>query len=186
MKFSESWLREIIDIKLNSSELSHKLTMLGHEVDSVITDGSDIDGIVIAEIVNYAKHPNADRLSLCEINYGNNNHINVICGAPNVRTGPRVRKPYFDSGNLNSVQKISIGTSSEDFRAFLSSRRHLWYMTGHGNRTRLADELEARLDRDRSAREDLKAALERACAVLAPAVAPTKRGLAVRDPNAAR
>ena len=43
MKFSESWLREIIDIKLNSSELSHKLTMLGHEVDSVIADGSDID-----------------------------------------------------------------------------------------------------------------------------------------------
>jgi len=87
MKFSESWLREIIDIKLNSSELSHKLTMLGHEVDSVITDGSGIDGIVIAEIVNYEKHPNADRFSLCEINYGNNNHINVICGAPNVRTG---------------------------------------------------------------------------------------------------
>ena len=87
MKFSESWLREIIDIKLNSSELSHKLTMLGHEVNSVITDGSDIDGIVIAEIVNYAKHPNADRLSLCEINYGKNNNINVICGAPNVRTG---------------------------------------------------------------------------------------------------
>ena len=66
MKFSESWLREIIDIKLNSSELSHKLTMLGHEVDSVIADGSDIDGIVIAEIVNYAKHPNAD-LSLIHI-----------------------------------------------------------------------------------------------------------------------
>ena len=87
MKFSESWLREIINIKLNSSELSHKLTMLGHEVDSVISDGSGIDGIVIAEIVNYAKHPNADRLSLCEINYGNSNYINVICGAPNVKIG---------------------------------------------------------------------------------------------------
>ena len=69
MKFSESWLREIVNIKLNSSELSHKLTMLGHEVDSVVTDGSDIDGIIIAEIVNYVKHPNADRLSLCEVNY---------------------------------------------------------------------------------------------------------------------
>jgi len=87
MKFSESWLREIVNIKLNSSELSQKLTMLGHEVDSVMTDGSDIDGIIIAEIVNYVKHPNADRLSLCEVNYGNNNHINVICGAPNVKTG---------------------------------------------------------------------------------------------------
>ena len=87
MKFSESWLREIINIKLNSSELSHKLTMLGHEVDSVISDGSGIDGIVIAEIVNYAKHPNADRLSLCEINYGNSNYISVICGAPNVKIG---------------------------------------------------------------------------------------------------
>ena len=87
MKFSESWLREIIDLKLNSNELSHKLTMIGHELDGISKDGLSIEGIIIAEIVGFKKHPNADRLSLCDVNIGSDKIIEVVCGAPNVQLG---------------------------------------------------------------------------------------------------
>ena len=87
MKFSESWLREIIDLNLSSNELSHKLTMIGHELDGISKDGLSIEGIVIAEIVDFKKHPGADRLSLCNVNIGSNRIVEVVCGAPNVQVG---------------------------------------------------------------------------------------------------
>ena len=87
MKFSESWLREIIDLKLSSNQLSHKLTMIGHELDGISKDGLSIQGIIIAEIVDFKKHPNADRLSLCNVNIGSSKIIEVVCGAPNVQRG---------------------------------------------------------------------------------------------------
>ncbi len=87
MKFSESWLREIIDLNLSSNELSHKLTMIGHELDGISKDGLLIQGIIIAEIVDFKKHPNADRLSLCNVKIGSSRISEVVCGAPNVQVG---------------------------------------------------------------------------------------------------
>ena len=87
MKFSESWLREIIDIDLSSEELSAKLTMIGHEVDSFEIDGGGLEGILIAQIVSFEKHPNADRLSLCQVTTNGKNRISIVCGAPNVKQG---------------------------------------------------------------------------------------------------
>ena len=87
MKFSESWLREIIDIDLSSEELSAKLTMIGHEVDSFEIDGGGLEGILIAQIVSFEKHPNADRLSLCQVTTDGKNRISIVCGAPNVKQG---------------------------------------------------------------------------------------------------
>ena len=64
-----------------------KLTMIGHELDGISKDGLSIQGIIIAEIIDFKKHPNADRLSLCNVNIGSNRIIEVVCGAPNVRVG---------------------------------------------------------------------------------------------------
>ena len=87
MRFSESWLREIIDINLSSEELSAKLTMIGHEVDSSDIDGDDLEGIKIAEIISFEKHPNADRLNVCQVTTNGEDTISIVCGAPNVRKG---------------------------------------------------------------------------------------------------
>ena len=87
MKFSESWLREIIDINLSPEELSAKLTMIGHEVDSIEIDGGGLEGILIAEIISYEKHPDADRLNLCQVTTNGEDRISIVCGAPNVREG---------------------------------------------------------------------------------------------------
>ena len=61
MKFPETWLREWVDPKLGTTELGDKLTMAGHEVNSIEAQGSGLSGVVIAEVLEVAKHPNADR-----------------------------------------------------------------------------------------------------------------------------
>jgi len=87
MKIVESWLREWVDPNLTTDELAHQLTMLGLEVDDITIEGAGLDGVVIAEVVEVAKHPDADRLSVCRVSTGGKKTIDVVCGAPNVVQG---------------------------------------------------------------------------------------------------
>ena len=87
MKIVESWLREWVDPDLDGKALEHQLTMLGLEVDGVDVEGGGLDGVVVAEVVTVERHPDADRLSVCKVNAGGNDTIDVVCGAPNVRAG---------------------------------------------------------------------------------------------------
>ena len=94
MQFSENWLRQFVDTKLNSAELSHALTMAGLEVEDDRAAGVTFTHVVIGEIVEAAKHPDADRLQLCKVNVGAENGIEkmlqIVCGAPNARVGIKV------------------------------------------------------------------------------------------------
>ena len=83
MKFSERWLREWVDPALDTEALAHRLTMAGHEVDSVESQGADLDGVVVGEVIDVRKHPNADRLSVCQVATGKGGIVEVVCGAPN-------------------------------------------------------------------------------------------------------
>ncbi len=89
MKIAESWLREWVDPELTTAELAHQLTMLGHEVDSLEVEGEGIDDVVIAEVVECSKHPDADKLSVCRVSDGGADLIDIVCGAPNARVGLR-------------------------------------------------------------------------------------------------
>ncbi len=100
MKFAEKWLREWVDPKLDAAELRHQLTMAGHEVKSVESEGKNLIGVVIAEVVAVSPHPNADRLTVCQVTTGDGAPVEVVCGAPNVVAGmksplaaPGVRLP---------------------------------------------------------------------------------------------
>ena len=84
MKFSEKWLREWVNPKMDVMELSHQLTMVGHEVNSIELQGAKLDDVVIAEIISVDPHPNADRLSICHVSIGKGKPIKLVCGAPNV------------------------------------------------------------------------------------------------------
>ena len=87
MKIAESWLREWVNPELTTEELAHQLTMLGHEVDSLDYEGRGLDDVVIAEVVDCDKHPDADKLSVCKVSAGGDELIDIVCGAPNVRKG---------------------------------------------------------------------------------------------------
>ena len=89
MQFSENWLRSFVDTKLNSAELSQALTMAGLEVEDEQPAGAVFTHVVIGEIVEAAKHPDADRLQLCKVNIGKE-VLQIVCGASNARIGIKV------------------------------------------------------------------------------------------------
>ena len=90
MKFSESWLREWVNVGIDSAELLEQLTLLGLEVDDYQSAGGDFTGVVVGEITEALPHPDADRLRVCKVSAGGDELHDVVCGAPNARAGIRV------------------------------------------------------------------------------------------------
>ena len=90
MKFSESWLRKLVDPKLTSEELSHLLTMAGLEVEALDPVAPAFDSVVVAHVLEVVKHPDADRLNVCQVDTGSGTPTTIVCGAPNVAVGLNV------------------------------------------------------------------------------------------------
>ena len=89
MKLSEHWLRELVDPSLSTAELADLLTFGGVEVEAVEPAAPPFDNVVVAEILSVGKHPQADRLNVCQVNAGAA-PLTIVCGASNVRAGMRV------------------------------------------------------------------------------------------------
>jgi phenylalanyl-tRNA synthetase beta chain len=77
----------MVDPKMTSDELAHLLTMSGLEVEEVEAVAPPFSNVVVAEVKEVAKHPNADRLNVCQVDVGTGTLLNIVCGAPNVRAG---------------------------------------------------------------------------------------------------
>jgi len=90
MKFSESWLRTLVDTQLSSEELSHLLTMAGLEVEGLEPVAPQFSDVVVAQVLEVVKHPDADRLNVCKVDTGRGEPTTIVCGAPNVAVGLRV------------------------------------------------------------------------------------------------
>jgi phenylalanyl-tRNA synthetase beta chain len=90
MQFPESWLREYCDPPLDSKALQNLLTMAGMEVEEARPAAPPFTGVVVARVLEVARHPNADRLSVCRVDAGTGTPLEIVCGAPNVRAGIKV------------------------------------------------------------------------------------------------
>ncbi|MCP3901335.1 MAG: phenylalanine--tRNA ligase subunit beta, partial [Desulfobacteraceae bacterium] len=86
MKVSLSWLKEYISIDLSPEELADKLTMAGLEVEGVESRFDYLENIIVSRVEETIKHPNADKLTVCSVNTGEET-VQIVCGAPNVREG---------------------------------------------------------------------------------------------------
>ena len=95
MKVSYNWLKDYVDFDLNPSDLAEKLTMAGFEVEEIISTLPKFDNIIVGEVISCAKHPDADKLSICQVKIPDET-INVICGAPNVAQGQKI--PFAQVG----------------------------------------------------------------------------------------
>ena len=84
-----NWIKEFVDCDLPVEELSHLLTMLGLEVERMEIVGGGMDDVVVAQVVEKAQHPNADKLSLCKVNDGSE-ILTIVCGAQNFKAGDKV------------------------------------------------------------------------------------------------
>jgi len=98
MKFSENWLRELVEIKADRGALAHALTMAGLEVEELTVLGEGLAGVVVAEIVAAEKHPEADRLQVCKVDAGQGELLQIVCGAPNARVGIKVPLAMVGAG----------------------------------------------------------------------------------------
>ena len=90
MQFPESWLREFCNPPLSTQELADTLTMAGLEVEELQPVAPPVTKIVVGEIKDAQQHPNADRLRVCQVDVGQPELLNIVCGAPNARVGIRV------------------------------------------------------------------------------------------------
>ncbi|WP_332877017.1 phenylalanine--tRNA ligase subunit beta [Massilia sp. S19_KUP03_FR1] len=131
MQFSEYWLRTMVDPTLTSSELSHLLTMSGLEVEEVEPVAPPFTNVVVAEVVEVVRHPNADRLNVCQVDVGTGTLLNIVCGAPNVRAGMKAicakagavlppgadGKPFeIKVGELRGVQSQGMMCSAKELK----------------------------------------------------------------------
>src|SRR5215470_15907602 len=89
MKLPLSWLSEFVTVEADLEEICRRLTMAGVEVENVQQHAATFTDVYVAKVLAVERHPNADRLNLCEVDAGAAGHFRVVCGAPNVHIGMR-------------------------------------------------------------------------------------------------
>lgn len=90
MQFPESWLRGLVNPALDTAQLAHALTMAGLEVEALAPAAPPFNNVVVAEILSAEKHPDADRLRVCQVDIGEAAPVTIVCGAPNAAAGLKV------------------------------------------------------------------------------------------------
>jgi phenylalanyl-tRNA synthetase beta chain len=90
MKFSVNWLRELVDLPKNPEDIAELLTRAGIETKDIETRGANIDKVIVSQITASSSHPNADRLSVCEVDDGSGAKLQIVCGATNYKVGDKV------------------------------------------------------------------------------------------------
>ena len=90
MQFPESWLRNLVNPALDTAQLAHVVTMAGLEVEALTPAAPPFNNVVVAEILSAEKHPDADRLRVCQVDVGEATPVTIVCGAPNAAAGLKV------------------------------------------------------------------------------------------------
>jgi phenylalanyl-tRNA synthetase beta chain len=110
MKFTLSWLKEHLDTTEQLQSIVDTLTMIGLEVENVEDRAKQLGAFVIAKVIEAKQHPNADRLRVCMVDIGDGSPIQVVCGAPNARTG--MTGVFSPPGSYIPGKKITLGVGT--------------------------------------------------------------------------
>jgi phenylalanyl-tRNA synthetase beta chain len=128
MKVSFNWLKEYVDCGLTPAELADRLTMAGLEVEGVEGKGPELKGVVVAQIVSIAPHPQADRLSLCRVKAGERTYP-IVCGARNMKEGDKVALAIAGAELPGAVQIKKTRIRGEPSEGMLCSEAELGLST---------------------------------------------------------
>ncbi|MFS2112776.1 phenylalanine--tRNA ligase subunit beta [Herbaspirillum frisingense] len=145
MQFSENWLRTMVNPTMTSDELSHLLTMSGLEVEEVEPVAPPFTNVVVGEVLEVTKHPDADRLNVCRVNVHTGTILNIVCGAPNVRAGLKVPCAMVGAvlppGADGKPFEIKVGKlRGVESQGMLCSARELKLSEDHGGLLELPDD----------------------------------------------
>ena len=110
MKFTLNWLKDHLDTTASLDEIVTALTKVGLEVESVEDPAATLKGYVTAYVISAEQHPNADRLRVCMVDTGQGAPIQVVCGAPNARTG--MKSVFSPPGTFIPGKGITIGVGT--------------------------------------------------------------------------
>jgi len=124
MKFPESWLREHVTVGATRDELSARLTAIGLEVEDMQILGEGLDGVVVAEILSCEKHPEADRLQVCQVATGAGT-VQIVCGAPNARPGLKAPLATVGASLPGGMQIKAAKLRGVDSQGMLCSAKEL-------------------------------------------------------------
>lgn len=126
MKISLNWLRDFIDIDLSPSDLEAMLRRAGLEVAGTTLRGAAVDKVVVAQILSSEPHPNADRLSVCQVDDGSGTPRQIVCGAKNYKVGDKVPLALpgavlpgdfkIKTGKLRGVESEGMMCSAKELR----------------------------------------------------------------------
>lgn len=146
MQFPESWLREFCNPPLSTQQLADLLTMSGMEVEELRPVAPAFSNVIVAEVVEVERHPNADRLNVCQVRVGAGPLLNIVCGAPNVKAGIKVpcamvgaKLPPSEEGGAPFEIKLGKLRGVES-QGMLCSARELKLSEDHGGLLILADD----------------------------------------------
>lgn len=125
MKFSENWLREWVNPPVDRASLLQRLTMAGLEVESLQVLGENLQGVVVGEIISTEKHPNADKLQVCNVSVGLTESFQIVCGAPNARVGLKVPLATLGTTLPNGLKIKAAALRGVDSQGMLCSAKEL-------------------------------------------------------------
>ena len=143
MQFPESWLREFCNPPVSTQQLADLLTMAGLEVEELRPVAPPFSNVVVALVQSVAKHPDADKLNVCQVDAGTGTLLNIVCGAPNVRAGMKVPCAMVGAelppGEDGKPFKIKLGKlRGVESQGMLCSARELKLSDDHGGLLELA------------------------------------------------
>ncbi len=110
MKFTLSWLRDHLDTAASLDAIVHTLTMIGLEVEHVENKAKALAPFTIARVISAEQHPNADRLRVCIVDTGTGDPVQVVCGAPNARTG--MKSVFSAPGTFIPGKNMTLGVGT--------------------------------------------------------------------------
>src|SRR6202023_2113874 len=152
MKVTYRWLQDFTPISVSPTELAAQLTMAGLEVESLEPVAPPFSGVVVGEVIESGRHPDAEKLSLCQVTTDGVNRLQIVCGAKNVRPGLKVAVAMVGAQLPNDVVIKRAMLRGRESNGMLCSARELGLGTEHEGIMELPDSLKAG--------EDLRAALD--------------------------
>ena len=106
MKFTTKWLKDHLNTNKNEQQIVNTLNRIGLEVESISPIRNELSDFIVAKIIKSEKHPNADRLKLCDVDIGDKNILKVVCGAPNAKDG--LLTVYAPPGSVIPKNKMKL------------------------------------------------------------------------------
>ncbi|MEK9644216.1 MAG: phenylalanine--tRNA ligase subunit beta [Alphaproteobacteria bacterium] len=143
MKFTLAWLKEHLETDCSLDEIVEKLSMIGLEVEGVEDRAAALASFRVAYVVSAERHPDADRLQVCMVDYGDSDPVQVVCGAPNARAG--MKGVFAASGSYIPGTGITLKKSEirgQESNGMLLSEREMGLSDDHKGIVELPDETE--------------------------------------------